>query len=134
MNDIECGKFYSFDEAIFLEDIKSKDVSKKIVLVNFEAKSSIKIILFFNTIKRRELDDLRIFFVKQGVNLRLDDLLGKLHIVILKILMENNSKQIIIISDVGFTNTSIDFLLANFKLFQNKFKNKSVVFCPKLIY
>ena len=131
---MQLGEFSILDEAISLNELKLKDVAIEFILVNFETKSAIKIIPFFNTIKSVELVSLVNFFVELGVNIRLDDLLGKLHIVILKLLLQDNKEQIIMVNDVGLTTSSVDFLLSNFNLMKDKIKNKSVLFCPKLIY
>lgn len=131
---MQYGKFYIHDEAISLDYLKSKNATMKFVLVNFDYKSSIKIIPFYNTLKKKELTTLLSFFAECGINLRVDDLLGKLHIVILKILLQKDDEQVIIVNDVGFTASSIDFLLSNFISLKDKFKNRSIIVCSKLIY
>ncbi|THD33334.1 hypothetical protein [uncultured Flavobacterium sp.] len=131
---MQYDNFYVSDEAISLDYLKSKNVTTKFVLINFASKSSLKIIPFFNTIKNEELTALLNLFTEFAINLRLDDLLGKLHIVILKILSQDDNEQMIIIHDAGFTNSSIDFLVSNLNLLKHQLQNKSVIVCPNLIY
>lgn len=133
MNNVEYGKFHILDKAVSLTGLMHRNSDAISILINFESKSSIKIIPYFNKIKTKERDALINFFAEFGINLLLDDLLGKLHIIILKILLEEKRKLVLVINDTGLTPASINFLVSNFNVFVGMFKNKSIIICPKLI-
>ncbi|PWB26431.1 hypothetical protein [Flavobacterium sp. HTF] len=73
------------------------------------------------------MDELINVFKSLELDLRLDDLLGKLHIVLLKLLLDSEANKVLIIDDVGFTSTSINFLESNFNNIMPRFKNKSII-------
>lgn len=126
MKDMQLGTVQTFNKNLLVEDLYFGNNIEKI-LINFNLNESIKIIPFFEKIKQKELNNFISVFNNIGIDLRLDDLLGKLHIVILKFLIDKQKKQILIINDIGFTPISIDFLKLNFSNLINKFENKSII-------
>lgn len=123
---MQLGTVQTFNKNLLVEDLYFGNNIEKI-LINFNLNESIKIIPFFEKIKQKELNNFISVFNNIGIDLRLDDLLGKLHIVILKFLIDKQKKQILIINDIGFTPISIDFLKLNFSNLINKFENKSII-------
>ena len=130
MNDIKLGTFQVLDSDILNYDSFFKN-DVDVILINFSSDTSIKIIPFFEKIEKKEVDKLVSVFRCLNINLRLDDLLGKLHIVLLKILIDEQKKQILIVDDVGFTPASINFLQINFSHLMHKFENKSIIVLDK---
>ena len=126
MKDMQLGTVQTFNKNLLVEDLYFGNNIEKI-LINFNLNESIKIIPFFEKIKQKELNNFISVFNNIVIDLRLDDLLGKLHIVILKFLIDKQKKQILIINDIGFTPISIDFLKLNFSNLINKFENKSII-------
>ena len=126
MNDIRLGTFQILDKNVLNNDLSFGN-NTEVILINFNLDTSIKIIPFFEKIEKNEVDKLVSVFRSLDIDLWLNDLLGKLHIVLLKILSDEQKKQILIIDDVGFTSTSINFLQLNFDNLMSKFENKSIV-------
>lgn len=133
MNNIEYGKLRVINEVFLFNDLVDRNSGVTFILINFDSKSSVKIIPFFNEIKSKELNTLIGFFAKYGINIRLNDLLGKLHVVVLKMLLEEKGKLVVLINDIGLTYSSIDFLVSNFNIFMGRLENKLTIICPKLI-
>lgn len=122
---MKLGTFEILDKGIKFNELSfGKDID--MVLINFNLDTSIKIIPFFEKIRKKELDNLLGVFDNLGIDLRTTDLLGKLHVVILKILLDKEVKQVLVINDVGFTLSSIDFLQHNFSKLIARFENKSI--------
>ncbi|MBP1221734.1 hypothetical protein [Flavobacterium sp. 1355] len=126
MNDIKLGTFQIFEKNVLNNDFSFEN-DNDIIFINFGSQDSIKIIPFFEKIKKGEVEKIIEIFKSLEINLRLDDLLGKLHIVIVKILLDDEKRQILIIDDVGFTSTSIKFLQLNFCSLMSRFKNKAII-------
>ncbi|WP_310379395.1 hypothetical protein [Flavobacterium sp.] len=126
MNDIRLGTFQILDKDVLNNDLSFGN-NIEVILINFNLDTSIKIIPFFEKIEKKEVDKLVNIFRSLDIDLRLDDLLGKLHLVLLKILIDEQKKQILIIDDVGFTSASINFLQLNFSNLMPKFENKSII-------
>ncbi len=126
MNDIRLGTFQILQKNVLKNDFSFEN-DNDVTFINFSSEDSIKIIPFFEKIKKGEVDKIMEIFKSLEVNLRLDDLLGKLHIVLVKILLDNEKRQLLIIDDVGFTSTSINFLQLNFSNLMSRFKNKAII-------
>lgn len=126
MDILELGQFIILDRNLKIEDLTFQEIIN-FVYVNFDKDSSIKIIPHFEKIKKKEFDELNIFFNNFNIKLRTDDYLGKLHFVVLKILLENSNKTVLLINNVGLTNASIDFLKNNFDKIMFKFKDKLIL-------
>lgn len=126
MNDIKLGTFQILEKNVLKNDFSFKN-DNDVIFINFSSEDSIKIIPFFEKIKKSEVDKIIEIFKSLEVNLRLDDLLGKLHVVLVKILLDDEKRQILIIDDVGFTSTSIKFLQLNFCNLMSRFKNKAII-------
>ncbi len=127
MQDIKLGKFQLFNRGLTIDDLSFEN-GIDVVYNNFHINSSVKLIPFFEKIKKSELKNLLKIFSDKGIDLSLHDVLGLLHVVILKILIDSNKKQVLIINDIGFAKESIDFLQTNFKgLMSKKFINKSIL-------
>lgn len=126
MNDIKLGTFQILEKNVLKNDFSIKN-DNDVIFINFSSEDSIKIIPFFEKIKKSEVDKIIEIFKSLEVNLRLDDLLGKLHVVLVKILLDDEKRQILIIDDVGFTSTSIKFLQLNFCNLMSRFKNKAII-------
>lgn len=126
MNDIKLGTFQILDKNVLNIDFSFEN-DNDVIFINFSSSDSIKIIPFFEKIKKGEVDKIKEIFKSLEINLRLDDLLGKLHIVLVKILLDDEKRQILIIDDVGFTSISIKFLQLNFSNLISNFKNKAII-------
>ncbi|MEI3790170.1 MULTISPECIES: hypothetical protein [unclassified Chryseobacterium] len=100
------------------------------VFVNFAHRSALKISYFYEKIKKDERDKLmKLFNQLTGIEIRVDDNLGKLNIILLKLLMDGE-KDNIIISNIGFHMVSFDFLISNLeKIFENLdgLSNKNII-------
>lgn len=90
------------------------------VFVNFAYSNALKISYFYDEIKKKERDKLRALFEKiTDIKIRVDDTLGKLHIVLLKLIIDGK-KDNIVVSNIGFHIKSFDFLIDNLKkIFEN---------------
>ena len=126
MDNIRLGTFQIIDKDLFNKDLFFRN-NIEVILINFSSDTSIKIIPFFEKIEKKEVDKLVSIFRSLNIDLRLDDLLGKLHLVLLKILIDEQKRQMLIVDDVGFTKASINFLQINFSHLMPKFENKSII-------
>ncbi|QBJ88078.1 hypothetical protein DDI74_18315 [Chryseobacterium gleum] len=109
------------------EELKDLIDTKEYIYINFSDEYSIKINPFFESIDNSEKKTLiQLFFQLTSINIRIDDLLGKLHIIVLKILLDGK-KDNIIINSLGFSNDSIIFLKSNFEKILQNFKNKNLI-------
>lgn len=90
------------------------------IFVNFAYKYALKISYFYDEIKKNERVKLiNLFNQLTGIEIRVDDTLGKLHIILLKLLIDGK-KDNIVISSVGFHMIAFDFLIDNLKkIFKN---------------
>lgn len=88
--------------------------------MNFAYSNALKISYFYDEIKKKERDKLRALFEKiTDIKIRVDDTLGKLHIVLLKLIIDGKEDNIVI-SNIGFHIKSFDFLIDNLKkIFEN---------------
>ncbi|MEJ5104368.1 hypothetical protein [Chryseobacterium sp. MYb328] len=110
----------SFQE---LQDLKNKE---EYIFINFNYSYSIKIISFFEKIDMKERDSLiDSFFHLTNTNIRIDDLLGKLHVVLLKILVDGEKN--LIINSIGLSENSIEFLIDNMRKILDNFDNKNLI-------
>ncbi|WP_330744415.1 hypothetical protein [Chryseobacterium sp. CP-77] len=108
------------------EELKDLIDTKEYIYINFSDEYSIKINPFFESIDNSEKKTLiQLFFQLTSINIRIDDLLGKLHIIVLKILLDGK-KDKIIINSLGLSNDSIIFLKSNFEKILQNFKNKNL--------
>jgi hypothetical protein len=123
---MEFGQFKILDKSLKIEDLSFTN-DADIVFINFNIDNSIKIIPYFEKIKKKELKALTNVFSNFNISLRTDDFLGKLHFVMLKFLNEEQKKQVLIVNHVGLTNESIDFLQLNFNRLINQYKNKLII-------
>lgn len=72
---------------------------------------------------------MKLFNQLSGIEIRVDDNLGKLHIILLKLLVDGE-KNNIVISTIAFSITSFEFLIDNFKkIFKNLdcLENKNMI-------
>lgn len=110
-----------------LSSLKYKD---EYIFVNFAYDKAIKIGFFYDEIDQNELSKLvLLFFQLTGIEIRLDDVLGKLHIILLKLLIDGE-KDNIVISNIGFHMQSFEFLIDNLKkIFEslNGLINKKII-------
>lgn len=83
--------------------------------VNFNYKYALKISYFYEEIKKDERNKLfKLFNELTGIEIRADDILGKLNIILLKLLIDGE-KNNIVVSTIGFHIKSFDFLIDNLK-------------------
>ena len=102
--------------------------NNKFIFINFDNKYSIKIIPFYNEIRDKQ-KLIELFNQLTNLEIRVEDLLGKLHLVILKILInedENPSPNDIIINSIGLSKNSILFLIDNLNKIISRFKNRNI--------
>lgn len=124
---IRLGKFEILGNDLQIANVLSSS-NVDVVFVNFGTNTSVKIVPFFEKIKKKELNNLLEFFKNMKVDLHSHSIIGMLHIVLLKLLLDIAEEQILIVSDTGFNKESIIFLQKNFSnLMENKFKSKSIV-------
>jgi len=106
-----------------LQDLKNKE---EYIFINFDYSYSIKIIPFFEKIEMKERDFLiDSFFHLTDTNMRIDDLLGKLHIILLKILFDGERN--LVINSIGLSENSIEFLIDNLRKILNNFDNRNMI-------
>lgn len=110
----------SFQE---LQYLKNK---KEYIFINFDYSYSIKIIPFFEKIEMKERDYLIDSFLHlTNTNIRIDDLLGKLHVIILKILV--NGEKNLIINSIGLSENLIEFLTDNLRKILDNFDTINLI-------
>jgi len=114
-----------------LEALGNKD---EYIFVNFDYKNALRIGYFYDEIRKKERNKLIDLFKQlTGVEIRVDDTLGKLNIILLKLLIDG-TKNNIVISNIGFHIVSFEFLIDNLnKILENlnglKDKNIIIVEC-----
>lgn len=88
--------------------------------INFAYKHALKIVYFYDEIRKDERNKLiKLFNQLTGVDIRVDDTLGKLHIILLKLLIDGK-KDNIVVSNIGFHMMSFEFFIDNLKkIFEN---------------
>lgn len=112
--------------------IRSNELNKLLdrqeyIYINFSYEYSIKINPFFKSIDDTERNTLiQLFFQLTNIDIRVNDLLGQLHIIVLKILLDDE-KDNIIINSLGLTDDSIIFFKSNFEKVLKNFKNKNLI-------
>lgn len=112
------------------KELKTLRTKNEYIFVNFAYNNSLKIGYFYDEIKKDERNKLISLFKQlTGIEIRLDDTLGKLHIVLLKLILDGKRDNIVI-SSIGFHMTSFEFLIDNFKtIFENldELVNKKII-------
>lgn len=112
------------------KELQTLNSKNDYIFINFDYKYAIKISFFYEKIKKSERNRLiKLFYQLTSIEIRVDDTLGKLHIILLKLLIDGEKNKIII-SDIGFIKNSFTFLVDNFrKIFENlnNLKDKSVI-------
>jgi hypothetical protein len=112
------------------KELKTLGNKNEYIFVNFADNNALKISYFYDEIKKNERNKLISLFKQlTGIEIRLDDILGKLHIVLLKLILEGK-KDNIVISSIGFHMASFEFLIDNFKtIFENlcELVNKKII-------
>ncbi|WP_066440683.1 hypothetical protein [Chryseobacterium sp. CCH4-E10] len=90
------------------------------IFVNLDYALAIKIGSYYDEIKKSEKKELiKLFNQLTDIEIRIDDTLGKLSIILLKLLMIEKRDNIVV-SNIGFSVSSFEFLIANMKkIFQN---------------
>jgi len=95
-----------------LQTLVNKD---EYIFVNFDYKNALKIGCFYDEIRKKERNKLIDLFKQlTGVEIRVDDTLGKLNIILLKLLIDG-TKNNIVVSNIGFHIMSFEFLISNLK-------------------
>lgn len=114
-----------------LEALGNKD---EYIFVNFDYKNALRIGYFYDEIRKKERNKLIDLFKQlTDVEIRVNDTLGKLNIILLKLLIDG-TKNNIVISNIGFHIVSFEFLIDNLnKILENlnglKDKNIIIVEC-----
>jgi len=100
-----------------LQSLVNKD---EYIFVNFDYKKALKISYFYDEIRKKERSKLIDLFKQlTGIEIRVDDTLGKLNIILLKLLIDG-TKNNIVISNIGFHKVSFEFLIGNLnKILEN---------------
>lgn len=115
---------------VTLKELLTLENKNEYIFVNFAYKHSLKIGCFYDEIKKSERNKLiKLFNQLTGIEIRVDDTLGKLHIILLKLLI-NGEQNNIIISTIGFHIISFEFLINNFKKIFNNLNglaNKNII-------
>ncbi|NIF03887.1 hypothetical protein F3J23_00370 [Chryseobacterium sp. Tr-659] len=115
---------------ITLQEIQTLENKNEYIFVNFAYTQSLKINYFYDEIKKSERNKLiKLFNQLTDIEIRVDDTLGKLHIVLLKLLI-NGKQNNIVISTIGFHMISFEFLINNFKKIFNNLnglENKNLI-------
>ncbi|WP_426279167.1 hypothetical protein ACN9MN_08070 [Chryseobacterium sp. S-02] len=112
---------------IQLEELQDLADKEKYVFINFPDEYSIKVIPFFEKIGKKERNDLvKLFYQLTNIEIMIDDFVGKIHLVLLKILMDGE-KNNIIVSNVGLSNNSYTFWIENLSKLFNNFDNKNLI-------
>lgn len=95
--------------------------------MNFSNAYSIKVIPFYESICENEINKLiKLFYQITDVDIRVEDLTGKIHLVLLKILIDGE-KNTIVLNDVGISKDSREFLIDSFNKILNNFANKNII-------
>ncbi len=98
--------------------------------VNLDYVLAIKIGHYYDKIKKSERKELiKLFNQLTDIEIRIDDTLGKLSIILLKLLIVEK-KDNIVVSNIGFSVSSFEFLISNIKkIFQNLkgLNNKNII-------
>lgn len=112
------------------KELKSLRNRNEYIFINFYYKYALKITYFYEKIRKNERNELiKLLNQLTNIEIRVDDTLGKLHIILLKLLIDGG-KDNIVISNIGFHIKSFDFLIENFKkIFENlnNLENKSII-------
>lgn len=98
------------------------------IFINFENDYSVKIIPFYDKITNKQ-KLIEHFNQLTNVNIRVEDLVGKLHLVILKLLIDEDKSQNprdIIINSIGLSLNSIQFLIDNLNIIKGSFKVRNI--------
>lgn len=115
---------------ITVKELQTLENKNEYIFVNFAYQCSLRIDHFYEQIKKSERNKLiKLFNQLTDVEIRVDDTLGKLHIILLKLLM-NGEQNNIVISTIGFHIISFDFLISNLKkIFNNlnSLTNKNII-------
>lgn len=133
MIDLNFGKVTTINKSTEISDIHP---SRNAIIhtINFDSATSIKIITYYNNLDKKEKDRIVKIFNELNIFIRTDDSLGKLHFVILHMLIKTGDPEILIINDVGLSNNSLNFLKANFDHIMSYYKNKALIIYSNLIY
>jgi len=117
-------------QIIDLNSLKTLTDKDKFIFVNFDYKYALKISYFYEEITKKErIELIHLFKQLTNIEIRVDDMLGKLHIILLK-LLRDAKKDYIVISTIGFNIKSFQFLIDNFnKIFKNSnyLNNKHII-------
>lgn len=105
---------------ISLKELHTLRNKSEYTFINFAYKHALKIVYFYDEIRKDERNKLiKLFNQLTGVDIRVDDTLGKLHIILLKLLIDGK-KDNIVVSNIGFHMMSFEFLIDNLKkIFEN---------------
>ncbi|SHM01832.1 hypothetical protein [Chryseobacterium polytrichastri] len=112
------------------KDLKTLANEDKYIFVNFSYKHAVKISYFYEDINKNERNKLiQLFNQLTNIEIRVDDMLGKLNIILLKLIIDGK-KNNIVVSNIGFHMKSFEFLIDNIKkIFENyiDLANKHVI-------
>lgn len=115
---------------ISVKELQFLNNKNEYIFIHFGYPSAAKIGVLYNKIKKKERNYLiSIFFELTGIDIRVEDMLGKLHVVLLKILVDGTMNNIVI-SNIAFLPSSFAFLMDNLKkIFDNlkNLENKKVI-------
>lgn len=112
---------------VSIQEFQSFENKEEYIYVNFSNAYSIKVIPFYESICENEINKLIKFFYQiTDVDIRVEDLTVKIHLVLLKILIDGE-KNTIVLNDVGISKDSREFLIDSFNKILNNFANKNII-------
>lgn len=97
-------------------------------VVNFAFEDSIKIVPYYESFSKDRVESLSACFKDVGINLRRDDILTMLHLVLLDLTLMKPDVDTYFVGNAGFTNDSFDFLKSDISKMA-AFDNKKIYFC-----
>lgn len=115
---------------ISVKELQFLNNKNEYIFIHFGYTSTTKIDVLYNKIKKKERSYLiNLFSELTGIDIRVEDILGRLHIVLLKTLVDGTMNNIVI-SNIAFLPSSFAFLMDNLKkIFDNlrNLDNKKVI-------
>lgn len=97
-------------------------------IVNFAFGGAIKIVPYYESFSKEKVRLLSVCFKDAGINLRQDDILTMLHLVLLDLALVQPDVDTYFVGNAGFANDSFDFLKNNISKMA-AFDEKEIFLC-----